>query len=114
MLCQAIFSGQIFCAIYVNNLDRKIFTEKKSFWLEKNRYQEYKRLFWAFGIIRLNLINDNTPPAMASGCIYLYLQIKQIKIDKKQISEVCKISEVTVNKCSKKLEGNDKRSRIWE
>jgi transcription initiation factor TFIIB len=54
----------------------------------------------------LNLINDNTPPAMASGCIYLYLQIKQIKIDKKQISEVCKISEVTVNKCSKKLEGN--------
>lgn len=55
----------------------------------------------------LNLINDNTPPAMASGCIYLYLQIKQIKIDKKQISEVCKISEVTVNKCSKKLEGNE-------
>jgi transcription initiation factor TFIIB len=54
----------------------------------------------------LNLINDNTPPAMASGCIYLYLQLNQIEIYKKQISEVCKISEVTVNKCSKKLEEN--------
>jgi len=28
-------------------------------------------------------------------------------IDKKNISEVCKISEVTINKCSKKLEEND-------
>ena len=55
----------------------------------------------------LNLINDNTPPAMASGCIFLYIRIHNIDIDKKNISEVCKISEVTINKCSKKLEEND-------
>ena len=55
----------------------------------------------------LNLVNDNTPPAMAAGCIYLYIRIKKIDIDKKQISEVCKISEVTINKCSKKLEENE-------
>jgi len=52
----------------------------------------------------LGLVNDNTPPAMASGCIHLYLKNKDIDIDKKKISGVCKISEVTVNKCSKKLE----------
>jgi transcription initiation factor TFIIB len=52
----------------------------------------------------LGLVNDNTPPAMASGCIHLYLKTNNIEIDKKVISEVCKISEVTVNKCSKKLE----------
>jgi len=55
----------------------------------------------------LNLINDNTPPAMASGCIFLYIRIHNMDIDKKNISEVCKISEVTINKCSKKLEEND-------
>tara|TARA_Y100001958_G_C21207749_1_gene533702 strand:+ start:532 stop:1488 length:957 start_codon:yes stop_codon:yes gene_type:complete len=54
----------------------------------------------------LNLVNDNTPPAMAAGCIYLYIRILKLDIDKKQISEVCKISEVTINKCSKKLEEN--------
>ena len=54
----------------------------------------------------LNLINDNTPPAMASGCIYLYVKLKNLSIDKKEISEICKISEVTVNKCAKKLEDN--------
>ena len=52
----------------------------------------------------LNLVNDNTPPAMASGCIYIYLKHKNIEIDKKDISDICRISEVTVNKCSKKIE----------
>lgn len=55
----------------------------------------------------LNLVNDNTPPAMAAGCIYLYIRILKLDIDKKQISEICKISEVTINKCSKKLEENE-------
>ncbi len=53
------------------------------------------------------LINDNTPPSMASGCIYLYCKIKGNKINKKDISDVCKISEVTINKCYKKLETNN-------
>lgn len=52
----------------------------------------------------LDLVNDNTPPAMASGCIYLYLRYKNEDPDKKIIANVCKISEVTINKCSKKLE----------
>ena len=51
-----------------------------------------------------NLINENTPPSMASGCIYLYIKTNELSISKKDISEVCKISEVTINKCYKKLE----------
>lgn len=54
----------------------------------------------------LNLIYDNTPPAMATGCIYLLLQMKKIDISKKIISENCNISEVTINKCCKKLLDN--------
>ena len=44
---------------------------------------------------------------MAAGCIYLYIRVIKMDIDKKQLSEVCKISEVTINKCSKKLEENE-------
>ena len=51
-----------------------------------------------------NLVNDNTPPSMAAGCIYLYIKDTGIDIHKKIISDICKISEVTINKCYKKLE----------
>jgi transcription initiation factor TFIIB len=55
-----------------------------------------------------NLINDNTPPAMAAGCIYLYIKEFEFSIHKKDISDVCKISEVTINKCYKKLDFHKK------
>ena len=55
----------------------------------------------------LEIINDNTPPSMAAGCIYLYIKKNKLNIYKNQISEVCKISEVTINKCYKKLESNE-------
>ena len=51
-----------------------------------------------------NLLNDNTPPSMAAGCIYIYIKHHNINISKKNISDICKISEVTINKCCKKLE----------
>ena len=55
----------------------------------------------------LRLISDNTPPSMATGCIYLYARQQELEITKKDISDVCKISEVTINKCYKKIEGNE-------
>ena len=55
---------------------------------------------------KYNLVYDNTPPAMSTGCIYLYIKLKDINISKKDISIICKISEVTINKCYKKLESN--------
>ena len=41
---------------------------------------------------------------MSSGCIYFYIKTKNLDISKKKISDICKISEVTINKCSKKIE----------
>jgi len=51
-----------------------------------------------------NIVCENTPPSMAAGCIYLYLKHKGITKDKKELATVCKISEVTINKCFKKIE----------
>jgi len=53
-----------------------------------------------------NLIYDNTPPAMAAGCIYLYIKLNNLQINKKEVSDKCFISEVTINKCYKKLHSN--------
>ena len=53
--------------------------------------------------IEHELIYDNTPPSMAAGCIYLYIKLMNLKINKKLISKNCLISEVTINKCYKKL-----------
>ena len=52
----------------------------------------------------MNLINDIRPDSFATGCILLYCSYYNINIDKKQISICSKISEVTINKCFKKLE----------
>ena len=54
----------------------------------------------------LKIDKDNTPPAMASGCIYLYIKIKNLKITKSDISNISQISEVTINKCYKKIHDN--------
>ena len=50
----------------------------------------------------LKIDKDNTPPAMASGCIYLFIKINSLNINKKDISNITQISEVTINKCYKK------------
>jgi transcription initiation factor TFIIIB Brf1 subunit/transcription initiation factor TFIIB len=54
--------------------------------------------------VKNNIISENTPPSIASGCIYYYVKKVSKNITKKDISEVCKISEVTINKCSKIIE----------
>ena len=58
--------------------------------------------------IENDIISENTPPSIASGCIYYYIKKKNINKSKKDLSEVCLISEVTINKCCKKLETIDR------
>jgi transcription initiation factor TFIIB len=48
-------------------------------------------------------ISENTPPAIASGIIYFICYLCKLNVSKKNISDICKISEVTINKCFKKL-----------
>jgi len=61
-----------------------------------------------------NLVNENTPPSMAAGCIFLYIKLCKLTIHKKHISDICKISEVTINKCYKKLEPHTTKLIKWE
>lgn len=55
-------------------------------------------------IIKNNIISENTPPSIASGSIFYFTKREKMDVSKKDISTVCKISEVTINKCSKLIE----------
>ena len=50
-----------------------------------------------------NLVSKCIPPSIAAGSIFLVCQILNINISKKDISQTCKISEVTISKCYKSL-----------
>ena len=53
----------------------------------------------------LGIVEENTPPSIASGCIYYVSHILKLKkVSKKEISKVCRISEVTIGKCFKKMQ----------
>lgn len=50
-----------------------------------------------------NMMSENTPHSVAAGIIYLVIQTFELYISKKDIHKVSGISEVTINKCYKKL-----------
>jgi transcription initiation factor TFIIB len=52
---------------------------------------------------KYSLVSENTPPSVAAGSIFLVCTLLNINISKKDISNSCKISEVTISKCYKKL-----------
>ena len=60
--------------------------------------------FVALKIEKQNLIPENTPHSIAAGIIYFISQICNLNISKSSINNISKISEVTINKCFKKLE----------
>jgi len=50
-----------------------------------------------------NIISDNTPHSIAAGIIYFISQTCNLSITKIDIKNICGVSEVTINKCYKKL-----------
>jgi transcription initiation factor TFIIB len=60
--------------------------------------------FIAHKINNINLIPENTPHSIAGGIIYFISQNCNLNISKSEINCISKISEVTINKCYKKLE----------
>ena len=60
--------------------------------------------------IDLNIVSDNTPASIAAGTIFMISIIKKMNISKTDIAQACKISEVTISKCFKKM--YDYRSHI--
>ena len=55
-------------------------------------------------IEKSNLMSENTPHSIAAGIVYFVAQNCQMNITKQEIKTVCGVSEVTINKCFKKLE----------
>lgn len=51
-----------------------------------------------------HIINDNTSPSIAALSIFIVCDYCKINVSKKQISINCKISEVTISKCYKKIQ----------
>jgi transcription initiation factor TFIIB len=60
--------------------------------------------FIALIIEKRDLIPENTPHSIAAGVVYYTAQLCNLNICKKKVSGVSEISEVTINKCYKKLE----------
>jgi transcription initiation factor TFIIB len=110
------------CSMAVNilhNIERNIEPSKKtdlcttmpSSFIERycsrlNFNQELTMLskFVANKIEKNNIITDNIPHAIAAGIVYFVAQNCQMNISKQDIKTVCGVSEVTINKCFKKLD----------
>jgi transcription initiation factor TFIIB len=60
--------------------------------------------FIAIKVEKNNIITDNIPHAIAAGILYFISQICQLNVSKQDIKTVSGVSEVTINKCFKKLE----------
>jgi transcription initiation factor TFIIB len=59
--------------------------------------------FLATKIEKEHIITDNTPHSIAAGIIFFIAQVCNLSITKLDIKLVCGVSEVTINKCFKKL-----------
>jgi len=61
-------------------------------------------LFVASRIEKRQLIPENTPHSIAAGIVYFIAQTCSLNISKRDVNRVSEISEVTINKCFKKLD----------
>ena len=80
------------------------FIERYCSRLSMNREVIKLCMFIAKRIENNNYIPENTPNAIAVGIIYYVIQYCNLDISKKTIGIIAEISEVTINKCYKKLE----------
>jgi len=60
--------------------------------------------FVASKIEKQHIIPENTPHSVAAGIVYFVAQSCNLNISKKMVNNCSKISEVTINKCYKKLD----------
>ena len=61
-------------------------------------------LFIANIIEKNNIIPENTPHSIAAGIVYFISQKCKLNVSKKDVNTISEISEVTINKCFKKLD----------
>ena len=65
--------------------------------------------FIANKIEQSQFITDNIPHAIAAGIVYFVSYYCNLNITKQDIKQICGVSEVTINKCFKKLDINKDR-----
>ena len=94
-----------------NNLDKTHFYDTKPiafidrFCSKLNMNNELTKVsqFVALRIDQNNLIPENTPHSVAAGIVYFIGSTCNLNITKQDVSQISRISEVTINKCYKKL-----------
>ena len=60
--------------------------------------------FIAQKIVEQSIINENTPHSIAAGIVYFIAQSCNLPITKTDVKQICGVSEVTINKCFKKMD----------
>ena len=60
--------------------------------------------FAALRIQTYNLVPENTPHSIAAGVVFFVARICGVQVGKKDVHRISEISEVTINKCYRKLE----------
>jgi len=60
--------------------------------------------FISMKIEKQNIMPENTPHSIAAGVVYFIAQMCKLNVSKRDVKHVSEISEVTINKCFKKLE----------
>jgi transcription initiation factor TFIIB len=68
--------------------------------------------FISMKIEKMDVMPENTPPSIAAGVVYFVAQMCNLNVSKKDIRNVSEISEVTINKCFKKIEKIAKDANI--
>uniref|UniRef100_A0A6C0HTC0 Cyclin-like domain-containing protein n=1 Tax=viral metagenome TaxID=1070528 RepID=A0A6C0HTC0_9ZZZZ len=80
------------------------FIERYCSRLNFNKEMTMLSKFVANKIEKESIITDNIPHAIAAGIVYFVSQICQTDTTKQEVKVICGVSEVTINKCYKKLE----------
>lgn len=58
---------------------------------------------WTKRMDDMEIVSENAPTSVAAGSLYFYCVCNEIDFTKKQIADVCEVSEVTITKCYKRL-----------
>lgn len=105
--------------LIINNIEKDmVHTDKTSFGITKpeafiERYcsklsinSELTKLcqFISMQIEKKGLMPENTPHSIAAGVVFFIVQMCNLNISKKDIKNTSEISEVTINKCYKKID----------
>ena len=105
--------------LIINNLEKDLENNEKTSFCRTNpeafidRYcsklninSELTRVcqFISIKIEKQALMPENTPHSIAAGVVYFIAQTCKLNINKRDVKNVSEISEVTINKCFKKIE----------